>query len=269
MRNLIYQVWAGKLRPGCEYSEKLFRDYAYKIGAEYKLDIDPNIAGKLCDVPMYFEWLNPLIDDSFLQYDNVLVVDMDIFPVDHLDENIFDNIKDYDCGICTEPFQGRYRESMTIAGHINKKNDEKWARVVSDNYGVTLPVDQEGYLKVYSAGMVLFSRKGLIRAREKFVSFQEYINTTRIKKLGRFYTFDQNYFHAMMCKHLNYCEMDNGWNNYIHYIRGPLGESNDILDSRTKNTKFVHIQLTSADFFDNALLNNIINKPKSKWKLPV
>jgi hypothetical protein len=21
MRNLIYQVWAGKLRPGCEYSE--------------------------------------------------------------------------------------------------------------------------------------------------------------------------------------------------------------------------------------------------------
>ena len=81
MKNLIYQVWAGELRPGCNYSQKLFKKYAKNINADYRLDIDPNIASKICDFPMYFEWLNPILDDSFLEYDNVLVVDMDVFPV--------------------------------------------------------------------------------------------------------------------------------------------------------------------------------------------
>ena len=87
MKNLIYQVWAGELRPGCNYSQKLFKKYAKNINADYRLDIDPNIASKICDVPMYFEWLNPILDDSFLEYDNVLVVDMDVFPVAGLKQN--------------------------------------------------------------------------------------------------------------------------------------------------------------------------------------
>ena len=68
MKNLIYQVWAGELRPGCNYSQKLFKKYAKNINADYRLDIDPNIASKICDVPMYFEWLNPILDDSFLEF---------------------------------------------------------------------------------------------------------------------------------------------------------------------------------------------------------
>ena len=29
MKNLIYQVWAGDMRPGCRYSEKLFSSLFY------------------------------------------------------------------------------------------------------------------------------------------------------------------------------------------------------------------------------------------------
>ena len=110
MKNLIYQVWAGEMRPGCRYSEKLFREYAEKIGADYRLDISPNIASKhVRKDGMYFEWLNPMFDDSFLEYDKVCVIDLDVFPVENLTTNIFDEpIKDF--GICTEPFQGKYRE---------------------------------------------------------------------------------------------------------------------------------------------------------------
>ena len=49
MKNLIYQVWAGDMRPGCKYSERLFREYAERIGADYRLDLSPNIASKLVD----------------------------------------------------------------------------------------------------------------------------------------------------------------------------------------------------------------------------
>ena len=121
MKNLIYQVWAGEMRPGCKYSEKLFREYAQKIGADYRLDIDPNIASKYVKGKngMYFEWLNPMLDDSFLEYDKVCVIDLDVFPVENLTANIFDEpIKDF--GICTEPFQGKYRESTTIGKNPSK-----------------------------------------------------------------------------------------------------------------------------------------------------
>ena len=32
MKNLIYQCWAGELRDGCKYSQKLFKEYdGFKI----------------------------------------------------------------------------------------------------------------------------------------------------------------------------------------------------------------------------------------------
>ena len=263
MKNLIYQVWAGELRPGCKHSSKLMKAYADRIGADYRLDIDPNIASAVCDVPMYFEWLNPMLDDSFLEYDNVLVVDLDIFPTTNC-RNIFEEAY-LDVGICTEPFQGKYRASTNVPGNINMKNDERWASEVKRLYGSAMPRDVDGYLKVYNAGMVLFSNKGLQKCREKFETFQKYINYMRTQKLGRFYTVDQNYFHAMMVTHSDYTEMQNGWNSYIHYTRGPLGMIDPVHDSRNAFTKFVHVQLSGADYFHTDKLYHVVNSPRSKW----
>jgi len=189
-----------------------------------------------------------------------------VFPVDNLTKNIFDEpIKDF--GICTEPFQGKYRESTTIGKNINKKSDERWARAVESKYGATMPRDADGYLKVYNAGMVMFTNKGMQLAREKFVPFQEYMDYIRACGLGRFYSVDQNYFHAMMVTHSEYTEMDNGWNNYVHGVRGPLASQDPVNDSRNELTKFVHIQLSGADYFNNEQLYNITNSARSEWNV--
>ena len=87
MKNLIYQVWCGTLSEEAKVSSKLMKQYADRIGAEYLLHMNPNIASKRVDSDgPYWEWLNPVIDDSFLEYDNVLVTDLDVFPVENLNE---------------------------------------------------------------------------------------------------------------------------------------------------------------------------------------
>ncbi len=238
--------------------------YAATIGAQYRCDFDPNIAGKACDVPMYFEWLNPLLDDTFLAYERVLVVDMDVFAVEGLQEDIFaESVSEI--GICTEPFQPEYR--ATAPGPICRVNDERWAEEVRANWGVRMPREEEtGRLKVYNAGVVLFTRAGLLKAREKFIPFQIYVDRMRKAKLPRFYTVDQNYFHAMLfVAGIPYTELHNGWNSYIQYT-GPRDVSpRPVHDERTKQTKFVHIQLSGADDFDSEKLWRITNCTFSQW----
>ena len=116
--------------------------------------------------------------------------------------------------------------------------------------------------------MVMFSNNGMIQARKEWVPFQEYINYMRGQGLSRFYTVDQNYMHAMMCAtKCDYSTMDNGWNHYVHEIRGPLAfeHLNSINDSRDSWTRFVHIQLSGADYFKDDKLDRIINEPQEKW----
>ena len=267
VRSLIYQCWTGPMRSGTVASRQNIAAYAKRIGAEYRYDLNPNIAGKVCDVPMYFEWLNPLLDDSFLGFDRIAVLDMDVFAVDGVEESIFE-VPIADVGICTEPYQPEYRARFpakspsTICG----ANDERWARAVEKRLGVTLP-RIGGLLKVYNAGVVMFSAEGLIKARKRFMPFQDYISTMQREGMGRFYTVDQNYFHAMMVKHLDYTEMDAGWNSYVHFIGENTLSPRPVHDSRTETTKLVHIQLRAADDFDAEKLWRITNRPQHEWRL--
>jgi hypothetical protein len=230
---------------------------------EYRFDLNPNIASKLVDVAYYYEKLNPLLDDSFLEYDRILFVDSDIYAVDGLTENIFD-VPIVDVGICTEPQQPELRAKLS--GQICGANDERWASMVKIKYLASMPRDSLGRLKVYNTGLMLWTREGIRKARKTFAPFQEYVNAVRKAGLGKFYTIDQNYFHAMMVKYLDYTELDNGWNSYVHYI-GPEQKPRPVNDSRNENTKFVHIQLRGADDFDADKLWRITNLEQSKWEL--
>jgi len=269
VRGLIYQCWTGPMLSGCYASIEGIKAYAERIGAEYRFDHNPNIAGKVCDVPMYFEWLNPMLDDSFLEYDRVLCLDLDIFPVDGLSENIFD-IPIADVGICTEPHQPEYRclWPAKSPSTICRDNDERWARIVEKAWGAIMPRTESGLLKVYNAGVVMFSRDGLQKAKQRFVPFQKYIDHMRKQGMGRFYTVDQNYFHAMMVAHLDYTELPNEWNNYVHFTGKANLRPRPVHDSRTAQTKLVHIMLRSADNYPADMLWRITNRPQSEWQLP-
>lgn len=266
MKNLIYQVWTGDLQLPIQRGVELMETYAKAIGADYKFAHNPKCASNHTDVKLYYEKFNFLFDDFFLEYDKVAYVDTDVYPVDRLEEDIFAEVDSGFVGICTEPFQGKYRATTTIGAGINQQSDERWAKAVKANYGLEMPRDSDGFLKVFNTGMVVLTREAMIQARKEFVPIQTYVDDMRKVGLGRFYTLDQNYFHAMMHK-LKYIEMHNGWNGYVHYVRGPMGKNEPIHDGRTNESKFVHIQLSGAQHFDNETIYNVTNKPIKEWNL--
>lgn len=263
--NLIYQCWTGPLCRGALASKRNIEQYANRIGAEYLFEHNPNIASRTCDIPIYYECLNPLLEDRFLLYDAIAVLDMDIFAVDGLTDDIFTSEVNH-IGVCAEEFQPKHR--TTLKNGICSANDEKWADIVSSAWGVTPPRTAEGLLKVYNSGVILFSAEGLHKAREYFIPFQEYISTLRKHKLDRFYLLDQNYLHTMLLMPgINYIELDTSWNCQVHFLGPPHLRVRPINDMRGNNPRFVHIQLRGADHFSPEKLRRITNLPVSQWDL--
>jgi hypothetical protein len=130
-----------------------------------------------------------------------------------------------------------------------------------------MPRCEDGLLKVYNSGVVLYSKNGIEKMKKKLVDFKKYVNYIKSCDLPVFYTCDQPYLHAMLqiCE-LDYQEMDNGWNSYVHYILDE-NDNRKINDTRDKGTKFVHIQLRGADNFNEDILYRITNKPVEEWKI--
>ncbi len=264
MKNLIYQYWDGKLFPGVLSGSTNMKKYADRIGAEYLFEHNPKFVTNLGRYSPHYGSFKPIYDESFHSYDNVLFTDTDVFPVDGLEESIFENF-DSDMGICTEPYQPKSRAAST--GQISGVMDEKWASMVKSKWNVDMPRTDEGLLKVYNSGVVMYSNKGLLKAKEKFVEFKEYVSLVTKNRISTFYTADQNYIHAMLkVAEMDYVELGIEWNSYMHYIGS--GDNRPVNDMRVDGTKFVHVQLSAADHYDADTLNRIVNLPVDEWNLP-
>ena len=188
MKNLIYQYWDGKILPGCQAGVDNMKAYAARIGADYLFEHNPRFVTNLGQYSPHYGAFKPIYDEKFHKYDNILFADTDVFVVDRLEENIFENF-DADIGICTESFQPKFRTKST--GQISSTNDEKWASAVKAKWNAEMQRTPEGLLKVYNSGVVLYSNKGLLKAKEKFIPFTEYVNLIKSTGLGSFYTCDQ------------------------------------------------------------------------------
>lgn len=267
MKNIIYQYWKGDLKPGVIASHKLMKKYAETIGAEYRFDHNIEIASKTVNVPIYYEPANPLVDDSFDEYDNILLVDVDVFPVEDLNENIFEVLASEDAGICTEPKQPKYRSIFDVAG-ITNVNDMKWAKILKDKWNIDYSFDSKGRPMVYNTGVVVISKAGLQKMKKQWPSFQEYVDVMRQSNLPRFYSLFQDYFSAFIhMDGFNFQSMPNGWNCYMHKLGS---HPNAIVnDTRTEDAKLVHIMFRTADDWPADALWRITNKPVSEWNLPV
>ena len=269
MKNLIYQYWDGDLLPGCRAGIENMQAYAGRIGSEYLFEHNPRFATNLGPYTPHYGAFKPIYDESFHKYDNVLFTDTDVFATDGLKENIFEcfdvQVARPDIAICTEPDQPRLR--VNTAGRITSKSDEKWADVIEAKWHTKVPRTIDGLVKVYNSGVVLYSNAGLLKARERFVPFKEYVSTINAASLIAFYTCDQPYLHAMLdVANMNWVELDNGWNSYIHYVRQGK-EPKCVNDTRTKNTKFVHVQLAGADHLDAETHRRIVNLPQNEWNI--
>tara|TARA_X000001382_G_C3149957_1_gene172670 strand:- start:106 stop:912 length:807 start_codon:yes stop_codon:yes gene_type:complete len=267
VKNLIYQYWDGKVLPGVKAGTKNMKEYANRIGAEYLFEQNPNWAAKqgynFGKYTPHYGQFKIIYDEEFDSYDNILFVDTDVFAVDNLQQNIFE-VFSGDIGICLEPDQP-YLRSIS-SGHINSKSDKTWAEAIEKKYKKKMPVDKKRRPLVYNSGMVLYSSEGRKKIKQKFRPFNEYVNLIKKLNISPFYYCDQPYLHSMMfITELDIMVIDSEWNNILHYIG--KGDNREVNDNRTKNTKFVHIQLSNADFYDENTLWRITNKPQSEWNL--
>ena len=128
-----------------------------------------------------------------------------------------------------------------------------------------MPRGEDGLLKVYNSGVVLYSNAGLKKAKERFVPFTEYVSMIKSHNFNSFYTCDQPYIHAMLevCD-FDWVEMDNEWNRYITFVASN-SDPKPVCDPRTENTKFVHIQLRGADHHDAEWHRKVTNLPVEEW----
>jgi hypothetical protein len=265
MKNLIYQCWDGDIPAQTRASVANMSIYAKRIGAEHLFEDNPRFVTDLgYPTNHLYGSLKPIFDDKFLEYDNVLYVDTDIFTVSKLGVSIFDDF-DSDVGICTEPFQPEYRNSEDndwICGRL----DEQWAGVVKEQWGCDIPRTSGGLPKVYNSGLTLWSNNGLRHARATFRPFREYVTLIKRSGLSRFYLLDQNYLHAMLCmSDMNYTELSNDWNAIVHFYR--VGDNGNLVhDPRTPDTKFVHVMLTGGSKLGPLMQWRIVNMPKSVWQ---
>jgi len=268
MKNIIYQYWQGSMKPGVIASTKLMKDYAERIGAEYRFDHNITIAGKSVNVPIYYEPANPLVDATFDVYDNVALVDIDVFPVDGLNENMFDLLDGEDAGICTEPKQPYFR-TIYNSGGINSIIDKKWVSICESRWNkIKYSFDSKDRPKVFNTGVVVISKAGLQKMKKEWPSFQEYVNVMRQIGFPKFYSLFQDYFSAFI--HMDgfkLKELPNAWNCYMHKVGSHPNAT--IGDNRPEDAKLVHIMFRTADDWPERALWEITNLPVSEWNLPV
>jgi lipopolysaccharide biosynthesis glycosyltransferase len=264
-KNIIYQYWDGDLRPGVEASVKNIAEYAERIGVEHRFEHNPayfknRIKGNEWK---YYGAFRPVYDTDFDEYDKVLFLDCDIFAVDGLEENIFDQLTG-DIAMCTEPFQPKQR--VITKGQITSARDTAWAKLLKESWNVNIPRTEDGLVKVWNSGVVLYSKVGRMRAREYWTEFNNYIDVMKSNNQLHFYALDQNYLTAMIFyANMSLQEMDNDWNCYIHFTHDVINPNKRLCDWRTPTSKFVHTQGAGLDQHDAETLHRVVNRPVEEW----
>ena len=263
--NLIYQYWDGEILESCKAGVDAMRQYAREIGVEHRFDDNPNFVkswyGQSFGVyTPHFGILKLIYDTSFDDYDDILFLDADVFPVETLDVNIFDHFQ-ADIGIVSEGFVG----DLTEREHSNWY---EWNRLIKDVYGITIPTRKDGLPRILNGGVVLFSKQARLQAREQWMDLLEYNEFISQHDLNRFYMSDQPYIHMMIYLHnMNVQLMDGEWNSQLIT---ELFETDGIIkihhhDYRKEDTKFVHVRLAHADLLSGEDHHALVNFPKDLW----
>ena len=267
MRNAIYQYWDGSPSKGSDAGQRAMKVYADRIDADYIYEDNPKFVTNLGQYSPHYGGFKPLFDPQFDNYDYILFADTDVWPVEHLDTNIFDQFYDTntEIGICEEWIQPQMRKTTNVGG-INAANDNKWANLIESQYSIKVPRTPDGDVKVYNSGVVVYSKQGRLKAQQHFVDFKRYVGMIQSAGLPSFYTCDQTYLHAMLdvCN-FNWTVMDYKWNSSVFYKPGTTG-IRPVVDLRN-GANFVHIQLNGKHHKDAETLWRVTNLSVDQWKL--
>lgn len=267
MNCAIYQYWDGPEKSGNNAGREAMREYANRIGAEYIYEHNPKWQQNGMKYDPYFGCLKPIYDKSFAKYDYVMFADLDVWPVENLEENIFDQFyaqPEVEIGICEE-IDMPYRRAKRPHDRIGQVNDNRWAEWAEKKWGVKMPRTEEGYLKIYNTGVLVFKTEAFSKMRSKLYPIAQYQRDMNMLGLNSFYPCDQPYLHGQLPL-FNWITMDYKWNSQVCYKEGTSGNNRPVHDLRN-NPNFVHIQLSGADNQDGTKLKRVVNLPVAEWKL--
>ena len=238
MKKLIYQYWKGKRPDYTHASEEMFRKYAEQVNADYFLGDGRRINLK-CLHKRYFAALMPLITDYFQDYDIILYVDMDVLPVPDLKKDIF-ALAEGHIMMCEEICQPSLRANMQ--GKINLKNDLKWADTVESIWGKRPFTDNSGRPRVFNSGVVLYTKAGTNFLKKKLPNILRYQIAMKFRRLPKFYSFDQNYLNSFInLDGIEFKILPEIWNSQVFRYLDKFANVH-LLDRRTDNTCFIHVQ---------------------------
>ena len=257
MKNLIYQYWIGTPKKEVALSTANLKAYADRIGADHMFELNPPpVRAKH---PQYYTAFGPVFDERFDEYDNILFCDCDIFAVEGLEENIFEQGI---AGIGVVDEKHKEESHLTTTGHINHANDELWAKNGA-KLGFNVKRNHKGHVKIFNSGVVYYTRESREYARENWIDFNRYIDAQN--NVPRYYALDQNYLNAMLSIS-KFTVMHPGWNCFVHYDGQPgITGRRPVHDGRGYNPKLIHCQLRGADDKGEKWHHTIVNRPVEEW----
>lgn len=247
MRTLLYQFWKGPVPDYARLSCRLFEDYAKRYGADYRFDVDPEFfKGKYSE---YYHALRPIYDDDFLKYDRVIFIDADVYPKANASDGILT------CKVEHIAMVEELAEEIRAdrPKWLNDRNDNRWALVSTGVFGSRLPRKPDGKPRVFNSGVIVYTRDGLIAARERFPSIKLYSAVMRAALLPRFYRLDQNYL-GMACfrKGISFNVLEQRWNCIVK--AASLDEYRQVKNA-SPGTEFVHWQVRNRrDYSEEQIL---------------
>ena len=201
MRNVILQHYNGTLGPLEKLSSENIQRYAQLIGADYLL-----ITGK----PFRDNLDNPcqkiiMLDEQFDSWDNVVMLDIDMFTVKHNLENIFDATG---VGLHVAPVQPRLHQSIAA----------EYPDIASLNH------------PFWGGAIYKLSKDLRIRLRDQIPTEDSWMT----KFNGKFNYVDEGIMHGLATKaniSLNNAYLDQKW-CYCSYL--PYPQQANIVHIRTK-----------------------------------
>ena len=123
MNNIILQHWTGELDELAKLSSANIKKYADKVGAEYRLlrgDVfRPSLAPQCQKLFM--------LDESLDEYDNVVMLDMDMFTRKGMQQNIFEV---EGCGLHENMQWGLCKKLRYLYPHLGNRKYSYWGGAV-------------------------------------------------------------------------------------------------------------------------------------------
>ena len=234
--NLVFQYYIGEQTPNVKVSVDSFQRYCDKIGCLHHFSSSESFIRNsifhdswATSMRYFFEMLRVVYDPIYDEYDKVMYCDSDILAM--TDENIFDIFTGEVGGVVEGDAQ---TQNDFLEGNRNMNdalpltNPKMKKQLIQKFESTNMPMIQsKPPFSLYehsmpfsiNSGVVLWSREGRIKARERFDRWEPFVyDSVKTKNMER-WMHDQLFITGQIVKHgLDFQPLPNEWNdNPTHY----------------------------------------------------